>query len=164
MHVLLFAVPTFFYVLKLSPRPRISLLERLFHFDKNKVLQKHWIILIFIISKQIWRVLTASEDGELTRLAYFWTNLDHWCHWLESAEHMDPLRRPRASFLLPPPLPSSRPVLSLSVGCSSGPSVELQGLTGSPNPPPGPPRCGAIWCSEMILQGQVVAPPRVFSL
>ena len=30
---------------------------------------------------------------------------------------------------------------------SSGPSAGLQGLTGSPDPP-GPPRCGAIWCSE----------------
>lgn len=38
-------------------------------------------------------------------LVHFWTNRDHWCHWLESAEHMDPLRHHRASSLLPSPHP-----------------------------------------------------------
>lgn len=36
-------------------------------------------------------------------LAYIWTNHNHWCHWLESAEHMDPLRHRRPSSFLPYP-------------------------------------------------------------
>lgn len=66
----------------------------------------------------------------------FWTNRHHWCHWLESAEHMDPWRHHGASSLLPA-LNQAR-LLSL---CA--PSVELRGPTGSPIPPaPGLPGVG----------------------
>lgn len=84
----------------------------------------------------------------------FWTNHYHWWHWLDSAEHMVPLRHHEAHSLLSyhhTLFHSHSPSLSL-------PSAGLQGWMGPPIPP-GLPRCWAIWCSEKELQGHVMSSP-----
>lgn len=79
-------------------------------------LVKHWILLICTWGQRELKRFVSRFWRFRRRpvLSCFSANSNHWCHWLESAEHMDPLRHHGTSFLPPLALARARPSFPLS--------------------------------------------------